>query len=311
VVTTIASGQGTPEDLTYANGTLYWIASVGITAGLYGVSTGGGTVTALSAHAVYGAVAVDSQNAYYTSDFDQLVKLSLATQAVTVLDPSDTGFKGLVVDATTVYFNDGASIRSVPIAGGGVNTLASANEAGLAMAGNELYWIAGTPSTGTAVWHVSKTGGSATTLATMVPDTPKNNNDSFQFVAADANGVYWPGVTSTVYVEQEPLAGGTPTSLYSTPADPFYPSAIAVDDQNIYWVAHSTSGPTAGSARVMELPKAGGAPILLFLSPAAPVGSNTEYHSIAAANGYVYWTSNACSAPPSSACTGTIMGTPR
>jgi hypothetical protein len=59
----------------------------------------------------------------------------------TVLASGESSPTGIAVDATTVYFATGVAIRSVPIAGGAVTTLAPGRTPyGLAMDATMLYF---------------------------------------------------------------------------------------------------------------------------------------------------------------------------
>jgi hypothetical protein len=186
---------------------------------------------------------------------------------------------GIAVSGTNVYWvdaghgpptNDGA-IRTVPVGGGAVTTLASGQGSPYAIAvrGPTAYW---TNFYGEAVMAVALAGGAPTPLAWT---------KTGYSIAVDETNVYWPSNASgSEGIMTMPISGGVPTPL----AAGQFPYQIAVDATNVYWTDQS-----AGT--VMQLAKAGGAPIALASGQGAPTGlaidATSVYFTNASLNGTV------------------------
>jgi hypothetical protein len=219
----------------------------------------------------------------------------------------------LAVDSLNVYWTDssGGAVLSVPIVGGAVSTVATAQNTpwGIALDGaGNVYWADSASPAG--VMEAATTGGSATVLAT--------SNSSPWGVAVDATSVYWANAgscaadggcmgsvvkvgreagaattlataagpsavavdsTSVYYTDylgnsivKLPLAGGTPTTLAAGLGNPF---ALAVDATSVYWV-------DSGDGKLMKVGIAGGTPVSLAQGVAS--------QGIAIDSLNIYWT---------------------
>jgi hypothetical protein len=154
-------------------------------------------------------------------------------------------------------------IRKVPVDGGIATTLASGNlPSAIALDSTNVYWTdvvaddAGAPVKDDAgayvrgVFAVPAAGGATTMLA----------SGTGQPLAADSANVYVTVADSLVRV---PNTGGAATTLASAPAA----TNIAVDSQNVYWLAQGSS------TDILSVPIAGGSVTTLATSPTSGKGS--------------------------------------
>jgi hypothetical protein len=110
----------------------------------------------------------------------------------------------------------------------------------LALDGTTVFW-----STGTQMMTGSLCGDAATLLVAGEP--------SPLALVADANAAYWIAAATPGGVRSVARAGGTPTTLTTTPT-PAAVSGIALDDAFVYYAADEG---------IVSVPKAGGAATLL------------------------------------------------
>jgi hypothetical protein len=199
--------------------------------------------------------------------------------------------------------NGGNSILRVPLAGGSVTTIASANSPwSVAIDSTNIYWTTSQAAVGKAPLG----GGTATML--VPPGTPTLVRPSFD-LAVDATGVYWIDGAGTLqkvglaggmaiplvppsavgnevgiavyggnvyytdstrnWVQQTSTAGGTPAPLAMFQLGV---SGIVADATGVYWAANETPA-------LMKLPL-GGAPMPL---------ANTMATSMAVDRDNFYW----------------------
>jgi hypothetical protein len=149
------------------------------------------------------------------------------------------------VDTTALYFvqrvaAEQTAIVRVPNLGGVPTTLVvgQLSQTSLTMDAKSLYWFDAVRD-GIAIWTVPKSGGAPVTLASFGEDTVGT-------LAVDDCHVY---ATVGASVVRIPVAGGTPTTLYTAPLQA-QPSALAVDATSIYWALNDYTGPTS---TIMEL----------------------------------------------------------
>lgn len=163
-------------------------------------------------------------------------------------------------------------VRTVPLGGGVVTTLASTDfwVGGIAVNSDKVFWTNGHLGT---VMSVSIGGGAVTTLA--------SGQSSPDFIAADDTNVYWTnaGTTAQGYydgaVMMVPVGGGAPVTLA---AGLPHPEAIAIDAVNVYW-----GNALSDLQSVMKIPRAGG--VAMVLGPGAG-----QHFGIAVYGTSVYWT---------------------
>jgi hypothetical protein len=150
----IAKTGGTPSRLATATSLSLAVGGSNVYFGegssVVSVPVGGGQpATLATADVAPFALAIDSQNLYWTTlgGVGTVVKQPLDGGAPTTL-ASGSAPEGVVVDQDTVYFtspgssNDG-TVSSVPIAGGAVTTLVTGQSApeGIALDAHNLYWV--------------------------------------------------------------------------------------------------------------------------------------------------------------------------
>jgi hypothetical protein len=175
---TVAGGLKQPAGLGVHDGVVYF---TDVDGDLSSVATSGGAVKTLvtgpglpadtEAADFSQKLVVDDQNVYFSQDFTSpvLAQVSLATGKETVLVPGVAAY-GLAVDSTNVYWveSSGDTVSAVPIGGGTVTTLASAqyDTVGPALDANSVYWGSGVtggdcglcpPAMGVnGIWKVAK-----------------------------------------------------------------------------------------------------------------------------------------------------------
>jgi Domain of unknown function (DUF5050) len=157
------------------------------------------------------------------------------------LASADCAGLGLVVDATTVFWVDGETIRSIDKCGGKVSVLARGQPAAyfIAVNSDRVYWT-NSVDNGSVV-SVGRGGGTPTTLAAEQRNAAG--------IALDSTYVYWANRGPTVAppiparlgsILRMPLGGGSPTTLASRQASP---ASIALDETSIYWTNDTCGGP--------------------------------------------------------------------
>ena len=102
------------------------------------------------------------------SNDEQVLSVPIRAARATALATSSGFVQGLATDGRDVYFVDSAGIKSVPLAGGGVQVLSSSvgtEPTGLAVIGTNVVATANG-----AVVAVPLSGGSTTTLAPQQPN---------------------------------------------------------------------------------------------------------------------------------------------
>jgi hypothetical protein len=257
----LASGYN-PSALAVDSASVYWtnmnMNPTG-SSGVFKVPLNGGAVTQLST-TLYSAqlqgigIAVDGTNVYWNDDVGSggsLLSVPVGGGATTTL-VSGTAFEDVKVDATNVYWagNMGGAVNAgtimkMPKSGGSPVTLVSGLRSpnGLAVDGTSVYWTDTSGSGTGTVRSVPVAGGVAVTLASGLI-SPFG-------IAVDGSSVYWNDqdldFKSQGDVMKVPLHGGTSVTLASNQS--IDRGAIAVDSQNVYWVAR---------AAVMKAPIGGG-----------------------------------------------------
>jgi hypothetical protein len=199
----------------------------------------------------------------------------------------------IVVDGTRVYWTDvfDGTLVAKPKSGGTKTTLADFG------AGDDL---AITSDLATVVWYtlvnVAKTPAAGGNVSVVTA------SGDLTALAVDADTVYFlkegtfsPGYNKDGSVNKVFLTGGTVTPL-ATGQD--WPVAVAVDGNNVYWIAQGTA-PDLG--KVMRMPKTGGTPVPIASDQPMPCG-------LAINPSFVFWMTHCDSNIPG---TRSLMRTPK
>ncbi len=225
-------------------------------------------------------VAIDATSIYWTASLDGTVmKANLDGSNVTVLADNQFTPTDIVVDSTSVYWLSQVStvfghglVSRVPLAGGPLTVLASglpSTGAGLAVHAGSVYFESdGTFSAYDAgpVMTVPIGGGD---VAAAVSGALLGEG-----VAADDTDIYWGGSDGGVWgsVTRTAIDGGSSTMLTSLFG--YAPSALVIDEANVYW---------ADLFNVSQTPLSGGGVTTLTSN----VG---DCRALAIDDASVYWT---------------------
>jgi hypothetical protein len=266
----VAAGQNGISSLTARGGIVYWTAADDGT--VMSVPGTGGTPSALAfGLTAPSGIAVDSVNAYWLTTDPAVMSAPLSGGNAVVLAAAPGDW--LALDATSVYWSDGAggTISSVPIGGGQTAILANGlNQPGsLAVSGTDVYFLAVGSN---AVLSVPVQGGSTTTLAF--------GQGALAALALDSGSAYYTTArTTTGRVSTVPLAGGAVTRLATNQRAP---GSIAVDGENVYFIDR-------GNCTIHRVPVGGGAIVDLVTASMYGGGCNLPDAVLAVDAGSLYW----------------------
>ena len=254
---------------------VYWANGNFPNGAVNSVPTQGGASTQIAATDEPIGIAVDAHNIYWSTfgssnnPVGTIVRRPLAGGATITLASGLSTVGPIAIDADDVYWTDClGSVASVPIAGGSVRTLLTAQynvplnteldetPAGIAVSDGRIYWTS-TPLAGggpSLISSMSVDGGAVTVLASPVT-RPSG-------IAVDADDVYWleigpataqpgGGLGSPPIVDQGTLnrisKNGGDSVVIANGAS--YPYGPVVDDEAVYY----TSG--GGASTIYRLAK--------------------------------------------------------
>jgi hypothetical protein len=266
-VTTLASGQEA-SDLAVDATAVYWANTNSVAT----VPLGGGTPSTFAQNQLNATgIALDANDIYIADPAPPgaIYKMPLAGSSFVTLAAAPSDPWSIAIHGTSAFWLAGGSLVTVPVAGGTPTTLASSTGASndgvnmLALDSVNVYWIDFGPG---LVLQRPLAGGSTTTLASgrtnpvslTVSGTNVYWSENYQQgqvlsvpvgggqittllsgaigpLASDASSLYYP--MSGVLMKQ-PLGGGAPTSLASTPVSTPV-NAMVVDGTSVYWAAQS------------------------------------------------------------------------
>lgn len=265
--TLLAAAQNAPRALQVIGDSLFWLNQGGRSVGkkgVYSVPRGGGPVVAhASGDADVMAVGADASGVYWLAPrLGKILKVARGGGNPEELAATTGISRGLVIDATDVFWAENGAIFRVPKAGGkavqvteaGIPDWLSADE-------THLYWYS---TLSGMVFRAPKKGGPAVkvheddkhTLHTFFLDGP----DLFVSFGADNKGV----------IQKVPKAGGAAVTV----VEGVQPGAdFAVDASNVYWITEDD---------IYKVPRNGG-------SVSKIVEKVAHGRDLAVDDQYVYW----------------------
>lgn len=267
---------------------------------------------------------VDQNNVYWTEAAGSVKKVGLYSGTVTTLTIRGPNYSstatGITVDDVSVYWavNPGGgngNIYKIPIVGGTVTTLASANQPhDIVVDSTDVYWAENNGGTygSNAVRKIPIDGGAVTALTTSgtghgvmamdnsyayfryvynniykigkvnknggnVIDLASNLVSSPEGIAVDNSYVYWVE-TNAGTINKVPINGGAVTTLATGLDDP---QRIVVDTNRVYWT--ELANRIAGAGVIKKVPISGGQVTTLASGLNSP-------HDIAIDSTNIYWT---------------------
>jgi hypothetical protein len=246
-------------------------------AGSLGGPTGaGGTAGALSAAGMGGSIGPDASAAGAAGAAPE--PYLFAANIANVNVP-----RTLVVDSRYVYWLDTGqgSVRKAPVEGGSVVTLSSngtrQGDDWIAVDSENVYWSVTT----SRIFKTAIEGGAETTVVPF-----RDGRGTIWQFAVNRDALFWiegsgVGNDSVMRVGKD---GGTPTQLAAIEN----PTAIAVDEQSVYWAEAPSVGtcPTLDCQSVNKVAGSGGQAVVL--APSGGVVSSLTFDAT-----HVYWLSDA------------------
>jgi hypothetical protein len=230
-VATLAQDVDAPGGLTAAGGWVYWAEGgvIGLTEGagrLAATPLTGDAVTSLAQGVAQPLpmMAADGAHLYFADRF-RIKSVSIASGVPETLATGDFYISGITSDGERVYWTEDplATVRSVSVTGGEAQTLATGSGP------SGLIRVSGDYVYWTEgfdrILRVPKGGGTVETVAAQLP--------FLSDLAVDASGVYFSEQDSGL-VRSTPLDGGS-FALIGTGLT-FSWNVIALDAHNVYWV---------------------------------------------------------------------------
>ena len=219
----LAENENQPAFLTADTSRVYWANTDDGT--IMAMPLAGGPQTTLASQQGRPVgVAVDASHVYWTNSGDGTIKTApLTGDPVTTPTTLFSGQRfptGLAVEAGILYWANSAdgTINKGSVAGGAVTTLTTDSGAsGLAVDSTHVYWTDGEDPG--EVKSIPLTGGQQSVLIS-------GQNQPYG-VAVDDTQVFWTNKGDST-LKVAPLAGGTPTTLFSYPVFLDGPVGVAV-----------------------------------------------------------------------------------
>jgi hypothetical protein len=271
-VATLAPDVDAPGGLTAAGGWVYWAEGgvIGLTEGtgrLAATPLMGGAVTTLAQGVAQPLpmMAADGAHLYFADRF-RIKSVPIAGGVSETLATGDFYVSGIASDGERVYWTEDplATVRSVSVTGGEVQALASGSGP------SAFIRVSGDYLYWTEgfdrILRVPKGGGAVETVAAQLP--------FLSDLAVDASGVYFSEQDSGL-VRSTPLNGGS--FAFIGTGLPFSWHTIALDAHDVYWVDQSD---------LWRASKAGGTQVWI----ASQLDSDVAFPNGVVSDGsFVYW----------------------
>jgi len=240
----------------------------------------------------------DGENVYLQTNLEVIKVPGAGGSATTLVPevPQATNYLmavgGSTVDWVLLGANNTNTLFDVPSAVGAQRTLATLPldifPWAMTADASSVYLLATNE-----IWRVSKSDGAMVALATFAASIQLGAEFS---IAVDASNVYWATSGNTPFYSNQyvndgvvmsvPIGGGTAQTLASNQA---YPGALAVDANNVYWMAGDAPGaactPSCVPPAIMSSPIDSAAPITVVSLDAPAVAE------IVVSDGFLYWIS--------------------
>jgi hypothetical protein len=206
------------------------------------------------------------------ADWNRLKRVPIGGGAIETLSIASAPIVGLTSDGTTVYFDAGPSVYSVPLAGG-ATAVVTPGAAGTSRGGpirlapnGNLYWVADDTNVAT----VPASGGTPSVVALGTPIGP---------LAVGSTAVYV-GFQNFPGISMIPLAGGGASAVTITNQNGGASVVdLTVDGSTIYWI---------DGLQIARVPVTGGdADALVAFTHQVAFGFDSS--SLAVDSGHLYW----------------------
>ena len=241
------------------------------------ISKKGGTPTSLADGQVQAmAIATDGRYVYWLNQSDpgsstgQLNKVPVGGGPVENMATGIPYNYDLKVDGTDLYLATSSGLKKIPTSGGTLAQIQDGYFNGVAFDGSYIYGLESI-----ALFKIPKAGGVAVSLCDPNAYSGSYPNGG---LAVGATHVFWTMSSSgNGAIMKVPLAGGTPSVVLSSIAEP---RALASEGRYLFYACESATSPG-----IYQMTADGGTPVQL-----SAAGQLTFAYNLApGGDGYLYW----------------------